>query len=248
MMSPHADGKTIAKFRALRLLLLVCALGAQAGRGDTQGTASDAAPQATARTSRATDETASCKPHPVPKNGTLALWRLPYQRLVVLTDDPQRPVVALSTASVQPRSFVERISDGQGNRRDALAVHGFRPWQVVPGSPRTVLVEFPLQLPDAPPVQFRAALAFLNPFGRGADQSLSKPVVWRARVRPYEGPVGELGPILFEWHSNQTAWQEVVVDLGDFAGRAIWLQLDNPPDRGKSHLYWVEPTLTCGAP
>jgi len=184
------------------------------------------------------------KPFAVPDAGSIPL--LPLGRVVTLTKDPQKPAWTFSTEPPSG-SFVEPVRDPQGARHDAVSVYCYRAWVSMDHDVRGAMIEFPLRLPQCP-VQLRVAMAFFNPFGEAGDKRLAKPVAWRVRVRPFDTPFGELGPMIFEWHAHGSAWQEAIVDLSDFAGQAIWLQLATPATRGHNDAYWVEPTLVAREP
>ncbi|HUT95057.1 MAG TPA: hypothetical protein VMY37_36720 [Thermoguttaceae bacterium] len=263
MPSDANRGVTARKMPLLGYVLLAYGLCASGGVARAQGAVpasapaekSDRAPRVESpkasaptpveHTGRAAGEDASTTPFPVPKGGSIPL--LPLGRLVVFTNDAEKQAWTFATG-LPSRSFVEQVRDPQGARHDAVSVYCYRAWDVVDGDVRGALVEFPLRLPPQSPVQLRAAMAFFNPFGQAGDKPLAEPVAWRVRVRPFDTPSGELGPILFAWNARGTVWQEAIVDLSDFAGQSIWLQLAVPPVRGNSHVFWVEPTLIAGNP
>jgi hypothetical protein len=191
------------------------------------------------------DDARASQPFRVPETGKVELWRLPVGRLVVLTDSPRKTAWTFPMGG-NGRSLVREVRDPQGNGRDGLAVYGYREWRDVEGPVRDALIEFPLTLPKRSPLQLRTVMAFSNPFGQGGSKPLAEPVTWRVHVRLAGRPVGESLPIHFAWHSRVTAWQEAIVDLSDYAGQTIWLQLAIPPTRGRNQVYWVEPTLLAG--
>jgi hypothetical protein len=87
----------------------------------------------------------------------------------------------------------------------------------------------------------RVVLAWDQPAEEGEQRSDVKHGL--VRVRLDDAPAGTLGAILFHEHSRLSLWQPVVVDLSDFAGRRIWLQLVVPPGRGADRVLWVEPAV-----
>ena len=257
----QASTRNLCLLRCVVLTYSLCAATAVAWEQPTAPAAGPAAqsdraapvelPDASAPTppeqaSRRADQAAPASPFPVPRAGKVALWRLPLQKLVVHSqkEDAVKPVWVFESGPPERRSFVRQVADKQGALHDAVAVFSFRSWRVFSGRVQTALVEFPLRLPEGAPVQLRAVMAFSDASGEGERQS--GPVAWRVRVLPFEAPPEELGQLIFEWESDAAAWQEVIVDLSDWAGRAIWLQLVVLPRRGARHAYWVEPTLIAG--
>lgn len=194
---------------------------------------------------------AAGRPFVVPNSGATPLWRLPFQRLVIVGHDtpwPPKQVRVFTTAPPRPRSFVTQVHDKHGVSHDALAVYCFRSWNVVDRPVRTAWIEFPLQLPQEPPTQLRAVLHFAKPSTKGDDKRPNGRATWRVRVRPAQGIAGEVGRLVFEWGNGATTWQEIIVDLSDFAGQAIWLQLAVPAQKWDTRVYWVAPRIIAGRP
>jgi len=170
------------------------------------------------------------------------LWNSPQQQLVVLTGSDSAQPRVFTTRPPESRSFLRTIAGPRGGPHQAVAVYCYRAWDIVSEPAHTALGEYPLQLPPNSSAQLRVTLAFENPWGK--DEQLAGDVNWFVRVRPGDSPAGELGQIVFHAHSQRSIWQPAIVDLSDFAGQRIWLQLVVPPDRGANRVYWVEPVLS----
>jgi len=184
------------------------------------------------------------KPLQMPGDAELALWRLPARRAVVQVFDrpPQLMPVgwqgsethSRATLSIGPQSLA-------GQTRQTIAIHP--PWN--DGRMGTMLVEFPLQLPQSKLLKLRFANA-VTPTGQGDGVTL------RVRVAPSDAPAGQFGQIIFERHTDTKTWQAGEADLSPFAGRSIRLQLESHPgpnnNTGWDQSYWAEPTLVAGTP
>ena len=184
------------------------------------------------------------KPFTLPDGGQLALWQLPVRRAVlqVFGKPPQVMPLGWHSGEEPTRAFVgieEPVLGGQ--QRPAIGMHP--PWfdhQV-----GTIYCEFPLQLPAGKPIRLRFANA-ISADGKGDG------VTFRVRVASIDSPEGTFGDVLFQRHTAEKTWQPAEVDLSQYAGKTIRLQLESHPgpknDTGWDHCYWAEPTIYCGAP
>ncbi|MBN2475229.1 MAG: hypothetical protein JXB62_11510 [Pirellulales bacterium] len=184
------------------------------------------------------------KPLTVPANAELAIWRMPVRRAVVRVFDQPPLSMPVGWQGAEPRSkasLAVRSETLAGEAREVIGVHP--PW--FEGRVGTMLVEFPLQLPETTPIRLRFAHA-VTPTGQGDG------VTFRVRVAPLDAAEGDLGRVAFERHSAAKTWQDAVADLSPFAGQAVRLQLESHPgprnDTGWDQSYWAEPTLIVGSP
>jgi hypothetical protein len=184
------------------------------------------------------------KAFPVPKEGELALWRLPVHRSVVAVFGEEPKTMAVGWQGSEERSHGSvgfRSETLGGQTRSVLAIHP--PWYN--GLVGTLLVEFPLRLPEATPLRLRFANA-MTPTGQ------SDGVTFRVRVLPLDAPEGRFGEVVFERHLAAKTWQEAEADLSPFAGKAVRLQFESHPgpknNTGWDQSYWAEPTLVAGTP
>jgi hypothetical protein len=184
------------------------------------------------------------RPLAAPKNGELALWRVPaFRGVVAVFDKPPKTMPVGWQGSAEPNggnlSIGSETLDGES--RETIVIHP--PWK--DGLVGSMLVEFPLQLPEASPLVLR----FANAVQLDGN---SDGVTFRVRAVPLSAADGMLGEILFERHTDAHAWQDVEVDLGSLAGQAIRLQLESHPgpknNTSWDRSYWAEPTLVSGNP
>ncbi len=128
-----------------------------------------------------------------------------------------------------------------GDERWAFFMHP--PWK--DGLVGTTLLEFPLALPEGMPILLRFAVG-LSPDTRGDG------ITFRVRVVPFDAPDGKLGEIVYEYHTDAKTWREAEVDLSQYGGRAVRLQLETHPgpenDTAWDHGNWGEPILIVGTP
>ena len=179
------------------------------------------------------------------RDRSLALLQMPVYRAVVhVSGRPPKTMPVGWSGTEQPsRTSVQpRIDDPVGeSSRPALAVHP--PWSG--GQVGTACLEYPLAIPEETSVQLRFASAVTNS-GDGDG------VTFRVRVAEWDAADGTLGEIVFERHSAAKAWQEADVELSQWAGRTIRLQLESDPgpDNNTSfdQSYWRDPTLVIGKP
>ncbi len=184
------------------------------------------------------------KPISLADRSQLALWELPVRRTVIAVFGEEPRTTPVGWQGVDPRtgalSLVEQVSLA-GQARSVLGIHP--PWKE--GRVGTALVEFPLSLPKTGAIGLRFANA-LVPEGH------SDGVTFRVRVLPLDAPAGRLGKIVFQRNTVIKTWLPGLVDLSDYAGQSIRLQLESNPgpknDTGWDHSYWAEPTLVCGTP
>ncbi|MFH1269324.1 MAG: DUF5696 domain-containing protein, partial [Planctomycetota bacterium] len=174
--------------------------------------------------------------------GELALWRMPVYRSVVAVFGEDAKTMPVGWQGAEPRSLGSagiRPETLDGETRSVLAIHP--PWhdRLV----GTLLVEFPLKLPESTPVTLRFANA-VTPTGEGDG------VTFRVRVLPLDAPEGGFGEVVFERHVAAKTWQPAEADLTKFAGQSIRLQLESHPgpekNTGWDQSYWAEPVLTAG--
>ncbi|MGQ9770210.1 MAG: hypothetical protein ACUVQG_06625 [Thermogutta sp.] len=181
-------------------------------------------------------------PLTVPERGQLALEEIPIRRAVMQVFN--QPAEAMPTGWQGSHPVhrgalnLEFRSLGGVNRR-GLMIHP--PW--FEGRAGTALVEFPLNLPQIQPIKLRFALG-MQPEGQ------SDGVTCRVRVAKEDVAPGEFGAILFERHTATKEWEEHEVDLSQFAGQNIRLQLESHPgpknNTGWDSSFWAEPTLVIG--
>ena len=182
------------------------------------------------------------KPISVPPIGQLALWRLPVHRSVVAVFGERPETMPVGWQGSAPRSRGSlgiRSETLEGQNRSVVAIHP--PWYE--GLVGTMLVEFPLELPETAPLRLGFATA-VTPTGQGDG------VTFRVRALPLDAPAGELGRALFERHSDAHSWLDAEVDLSELAGQRVRLQLESHPgpknNTGWDQSYWAEPVLTAG--
>ena len=203
-----------------------------------------------ARTDR-TQTPVAWKPLAVPPLGQLALWSVPVRRAVVQVfgQQPQTMPVGWQGSQPQNKATLQVLSQTLGGQaRDVIAIHP--PWYE--GRVGTMLVEFPLQLPNTAPLRLRFANA-VTPTGEGDG------VTFRVRVLPLDAAEGEFGEVVFERHSAPGSEgrsaaktrQDAEADLSRFAGQTVRLQLESHPgpknNTGWDQSYWAEPTLVAGS-
>ena len=168
------------------------------------------------------------QPVPVPKGGTLGLWRLPVRR------ESAEITNAGAEAGLAGRETFEAASilhygalSQKGQRREGIGMTlGKRP----PSLRETVeaaAVEYPLALPQVTPLRLDFALA-----GNAAFQ---------VRVLPFES---QAGATVFERAVRAGTWEPASVDLGKHAGTSIRLRLEARGTAGEAQ--WAEPTILAG--
>jgi len=180
----------------------------------------------------------------VPKNGELALWQSEVCRTAVQVFDKQADVLPVGWTGSEPAaraSFSREAVRLGGQSREAVVLHP--PW--FDGQAGTIVVEWPLKLPEIQPLRLRTGL------GMGADGPTDG-VTFRVRVAGFDAQPGTWGEIVYQRHTDARTWQDVEVDLSRFAGRTIRLQLESHPgpnrNTGWDRSCWAEPTLLAGTP
>ena len=184
------------------------------------------------------------QPVAVQGDSELALWRVPVRRAVVQVfgERPQTMPVGWEGAEPESRASFQPGNFTLGNdSRSTLGMHP--PWHE--GRAGTILVEFPLMLPKAGPMQLRYANA-VAPTGEGDG------VTFRVRALPFNAERGEFGKIIFERYTSAKTWRSGEVDLSGLAGKTVRLQLESHPgpknNTAWDQSYWAEPTLIVGTP
>lgn len=168
------------------------------------------------------------KPVPVPKGGTLGLWRMPVRR------ENAEIVNVGAEAGTTGREVFEAGSvfvygalprDG---REGVAATLGRRP----PSRRETVeaaAVEYPLALPDAKPLRLDFAV-----WGSAA---------FLVKAAPFESGTWTT---LMEQRGRAGAWQPASVDLARYTGSSVRLRLES--QGGSGDALWAEPTVVAGQP
>lgn len=187
--------------------------------------------------------TLTWRPESVHTGMKLDLWQLPRRRALVCEFNQPPRIVPFPGSSITDPLSHATTSVGQwnlqGTTRAGLTAHP--PW--FDGHVGTIAIEFPLALPADTP----AKLTFANAMAAGGQ---SDGVTFRVRVADWSAPEGELGEIVFERHSAAKSWLEGMVDLSQFAGRSIRLQLESHPgpknNTGWDSSFWGTPAVTVG--
>ena len=169
--------------------------------------------------------------------GPVSLWSLPNYRVEwnYFGKEKHRQPVGWSGSDPECRCSFARIRSARRGEREmpALAMHP--PWA---GGPGTIVVEYPLSLPETRPIRllFHTAIRDNSPQEPPSDGVTFR--VW----------VGE--EKLFERHSDSKRWLEGEVELSKFAGETIRLRLESDPgpknDTTCDASYWGSPTLIVG--
>jgi len=161
------------------------------------------------------------RPISLPATGEMGLWMLPVRRSIVVVQNESPLTMPVGWQGAEPRTGGTTAVATQalgGEQRDIILMHP--PWYE--GRVGTIATEFPLQLPKTQPLRFQFANA-VAPEGQGDG------VTFRVRVAPFDSPAGTLGQIVFDRHTAAKTWQTAEVDLSQFAGQAIRLQLESHP-------------------
>jgi len=114
----------------------------------------------------------------------------------------------------------------RGKTLDAIEVHP--PWWKGAG---TMFADYRIQLPDTRPIRFEAAGAIRD---LHAGEPPSDGVTYRVYAAPAGPPPSEPPEdgafrLLVEKHIDARRWQLIEADLGELAGRPIWLRLETHP-------------------
>lgn len=129
----------------------------------------------------------------------------------------------------------------ENETRPCLGIHP--PWR--DGQTGTLAAEFPIHLPEGTPATLDFSLG-MTPEGQ------SDGVTFRVRVVPWDAPDGAWGEIVWERHTAAKTWERHRVDLSQYAGKPVRLQLESHPgpknNTGWDSSFWAEPTLVVGNP
>jgi len=171
---------------------------------------------------------AEWKPVPVPKGGTLGLWRLPVRRESAQISNTGAEAGLAGREVFEAGSIFQygTLARG-GERREGIGMTlGRRP----PSLRETVeaaAVEYPLALPQATPLRL--------------DFAVSGNAQFQVKVFPLDG---QAGTTVFERPSGQAAWEPAGVDLAAFTGTTIRVRLEARGTSGEAQ--WAEPTVLAG--
>lgn len=188
------------------------------------------------------------KPFEIHSDTALALWRLPIYRVILRVFGEKPQVVSVGMGGSDPRtragwSVGDRIT--RGDIREVIGMHP--PW--FNNLVGTIFIEYPLKLPKDKPIILRFANAIRDNI---PPEPPSDGVTFRVRVLPFSAPDGEEGEVVYEKHTSAKVWNEGEVDLSEFAGQSIRIQLESHPgpknDTTCDQSYWAEPTLFVGSP
>ena len=188
-------------------------------------------------------------PTTVRVNTALALNQVPVRRLVFHEFGMEPRTAPPGWQGVDERTRGQAAFDGsvvRGDSRRTISMHP--PWHQ--GRIGIVVAEYPLELPSDVPIRLNFAVAIAD--HRPETEPPSDGVTFRVRTVPFDAPDGELGPILFERHTDAKVWEDASVDLSDYAGQSIRLQLESHPgpknDTTCDRACWAEPTVVAGTP
>jgi hypothetical protein len=189
-------------------------------------------------------------PIQVSDTGRVALWGgVPHRAVLQIFGEEEAVILPIGWQGTEDRTRAT-LSLGQpmnrGGVHPAIAMHP--PWYNARG---TVLVEFPLTLPDITPIELHFAAA-MRDHGPEHHEAPSDGVTFRVRVTDVDAPVGVLGDIAHEVHTAAMKWEDAVANLSPWAGKSIRLQLESHPGPNNNTTcdgsYWGAPTLVVGAP
>ena len=184
----------------------------------------------------------------VSENSVLSLARLPMRRVIVQVFGEAPLVQPPGWHGAEQRSRAHVQCSGTASRPDAREVIQMHPpWYG--GHVGTLVIEFPLRLPDTKPIRLTFANA-IRDHNVAQGEPPSDGVTFRVRALAFDAEPGQLGNVLFERHTDAKAWEEAEADLSPFAGKAVRLQLEVHPgpdnDTTCDHCYWAEPRLVAG--
>ena len=190
------------------------------------------------------------QPVPLRPDSVLALAHLPMRGVVVSVAGEAPLVLPGSWEGSEGRTLASvqyGVYASRPDARESIAMHP--PWRG--GCSGSVLVEFPLRLPEKGPIRLTFANAIRDHMPEQGEPP-SDGVTFRVRVAAFDESEGRLGEVLFERHTDAKTWQEDAVDLTAFAGKTICLQLESHPgprnDTTCDQSFWAMPTLTAGDP
>ena len=169
------------------------------------------------------------QPVPVPKGGTLGLWRMPVRRETVEVANIGADAGAMGREVFDSGTVIVYgpLADNAEGREGIGMTLGPRP----PSKRETVeraAVEYPLALPAVKPLSLDFSMAGSGRF----EVSVAM-------------PDGGFTPV-FQRKTEGAGSQRVRVDLTRYAGSSIRLRLEAREGSGESQ--WVEPTMIAGAP
>ena len=137
----------------------------------------------------------------------------------------------------EPRSGVSYLPGQQVLGRDALLIHS--PWRVPPGR---AWAELHLQLPEERPIRFRFGIAMGPEF---VVPDRSDGVTYSVRLT-VDGTAREL----LRYHQVEAVWRDYDLDLSEYAGRLVQLDLQVEPgprnNASWDYSYWGDPRLVVG--
>ncbi len=188
------------------------------------------------------------KPVIVGSDSELFLLRLPCCRtLIQVFGEPvETRAVGWHGADGRTRASIEPfVMASRPDGREAIGIHP--PWYQ--GLAGTALIEYPLQLPAGQSIHLRFANAIRDTV---PPEPSSDGVTFRVRVAAFDTLDGTLGDVVYERHTDAKVWQEADVDLSNFEGKTVRLQLESHPgprnDLTCDQSYWALPTIIAGTP
>jgi hypothetical protein len=166
-------------------------------------------------------------PVPIPKGGTLGLWRMPVRRETVEIANTGADAGASGREVFEAGSVILYGALGNGGTREGI---GMSLGPRLPSRRETVeaaAVEFPLALPAVTPLRLEFEMA-----GAGSFEVKSAPAAGGAFTTVFHGK------------SQGSSAQPVRVDLARYAGSSIRLRLEAREGTGEAQ--WGEPTIVAG--
>ncbi|MHC5056122.1 MAG: hypothetical protein ACYTKD_15560 [Planctomycetota bacterium] len=190
---------------------------------------------------------AAWRPVRVAEGGGMRLLSLPARRVVVRVFGEGEEARALPVGwmgSDEPtRAAASSGTVARGDTRRALWLHP--PWR--DGRAGTIMVEWPVALPDARELRLRFGNAIRDSHG---NEPPSDGVTFRVRVAAIDAPAGTEGEVVFERHTAAKRWVDGEVDLSAYAGRTVRVQLESHPgprrDTTCDQSFWAQPTVVAG--
>lgn len=164
-------------------------------------------------------------PVPIPKGGTLGLWRMPVRRESIEIANTGAEA-GVTGREVYDAGSVLLYGALGGGREGIGMTLGPRP----PSRRETVTaasVEYPLDLPAVAPLRLEFAVA-----GPGA---------FEVKAAPFAG-----GPLTTLFQAGRNTPGQQSVDLARYAGTSIRLRLEARDGAGEAQ--WSEPTVVAGTP
>ncbi|MGQ9914512.1 MAG: hypothetical protein ACUVQQ_09225 [Thermogutta sp.] len=184
------------------------------------------------------------KPIVLPADTAYALEQTALRRAVMQVFGNPTEVSEVGWSGIHPRhsGSMNRVDATLGEvTKPCLGIHP--PWR--DGQTGTLAAEFPIHLPANTPAALDFSLG-MTPEGQ------SDGVTFRVRVLPWDAPAGEWGEVVWSRHTAAKTWEHHRVDLSQYAGQVIRLQLESHPgpknNTGWDSSFWAEPTLVVGTP